>query len=163
MGTRNRKAGHDWERELVKMLRNTGVHPYVVTCRSTNRMRDGQGIDLCNAEESVQGRMLDDLQAKTTTKVPDFVKLLEGIKQHDTLDQRMPAVLWRRTGKSSSGKLFRTQGFYAMCYLEDYLKLLQAREALKALEPLLPALGDLLGHDDEFTTIKSRLKELQLI
>lgn len=162
MGTRNQTAGHDWERDVAKMLRNSGIHPYVVTCRSTNRTRDGQGIDFCNTEEAVHGRMLDDIQAKTTTKVPDFVELLAGIKQYDVMDERVPVVFWRKTGKSPSGR-FMVQGLYAMCYLEDYLKLMQAREALKALQPLLPALGDLLGHDDEYKSIRDRLKELQLI
>ncbi len=106
--------------------------------------------------------MLDDIQAKTTTKVPDFVELLAGIKQYDVMDERVPVVFWRKTGKSPSGR-FMVQGLYAMCYLEDYLKLMQAREALKALQPLLPALGDLLGHDDEYKSIRDRLKELQLI
>ena len=144
------------------MLRNSGIYPNVVTCRSTNRTRDGQGIDLCNAEEAVYGRMTDDIQAKTTTKAPDFVELLAGIKQHDVLDERMPVVFWRKTGKSPSGR-FMVQGQYAVAYLEDYLKLLQAREALRALQPLLAPLQQTLGNDKEFQPIMERLAELNLL
>lgn len=103
--------------------------------------------------------MKDDIQAKTALRLPDLTDLLLDIKSRDVLDERVPAVFWRKTRKTEGGR-FITQGLFAVAFLEDYLKLLQAREALEALKPLMPALLDLLKNDPEHQKLVARLQEL---
>jgi hypothetical protein len=134
MATRNQTEGHRWERIIAQVLRNCGVYPHVVTCRSTNLTRDGQGIDFCNKDEAIHGRMQDDIQAKTTVATPNIEELLQVIKSSDILDERTPVVFWRKTGKSSGGK-FMEKGKYAACYMEDYVKLMKMRQAAQLLLP----------------------------
>jgi hypothetical protein len=134
MPTRNKTEGNRWERLIAQVLRNCGIYPHVSTTRSCNRSRDDQGIDLCNRDESVHGRMQDDIQAKTTTTTPNIELLLQSMKSLDTMDERTPVVLWRKTGKSAGGK-FMEKGQYAACFMEDYIRLLKTREASKVLLP----------------------------
>lgn len=160
MATRNQSEGHRWERLVAQILRNSGVHPHTVTCRSTNRTRDNQGIDFCNKDEYLHGRMQDDIQAKTTTDTPNIEDLLRSMKEHDIMDERMPVIFWRKTGKSSNGK-FMEKGKFAMCYMEDYLQLLKYRELANLL---IPYAGQAVaGAGAEADHIRKRLAELGIL
>lgn len=134
MASRNRTEGHRWERLIAQILRNCGIYPHISTTRSCNLSRDGQGIDFCNKDESVHGRMRDDIQAKTTVATPNIEVLLAGMKDHDIMDERIPVVFWRKTGKSEGGK-FMVKGKFAACFMEDYINLLKSREAAEVLLP----------------------------
>lgn len=151
--SRNRSEGHRWERLIVQMLCNSGVYPHAVTCRSTNRARDAQGIDICNKDESIHGRMQDDIQVKTTVDTPAFAELLATIRESDPMGSRTPVVFWRKTGKSAQGK-FMVKGHFAITYIEDYLKLLKSRDQLQKVKQMLKTgtpVCDVLAALDEFT------------
>lgn len=153
--SRNRTEGHRWERLIVQMLCNSGVYPHAVTCRSTNRRRDAQGIDVCNKDEDVHGRMQDDIQAKTTVDTPAFAELLATMRETDPMGSRTPVVFWRKTGKSSQGK-FMVKGQFAITYIEDYIKLIKARDELAKAKQMLKtgkSVEEVLLFLDEFTTI----------
>jgi hypothetical protein len=165
MATRNQSEGHRWERLIAQVLRNCGVHPHVVTCRSTNRTRDGQGIDFCNKDEHLHGRMQDDIQAKTTVDTPNIEVLLQTMKGYDVLDERTPVVFWRKTGKNKGGK-FMERGRFAACFLEDYLKLMKYREVAELLLPykdliLTGAMSPVEA--GKAKKIRERLKELDFL
>lgn len=134
--SRNRTEGHRWERLIVQMLCNSGLYPHAVTCRSANRARDAQGIDICNKDEAIHGRMQDDIQAKTTVDTPSFAELLANIRENDPSGERTPVVFWRKTGKSAQGK-FMVKGNFAITYIEDYLKLMKARQDLSKAKSML--------------------------
>lgn len=163
MPTRNQTEGYRWERTVAQMLRNSGVHPAAVTTRSANRTRDGQGIDFCNEDESKHGRMMDDIQAKTTTAGLPIATLLPTMKEHDVLDQRMPVIFWRQTGKSEKGR-FMVKGHFAISILEDHVKLLQYRELAKVILPHLSKVLEVMAKDPETyeaaATISRRAEEL---
>jgi hypothetical protein len=164
MASRNRTEGHRWERIIAQMLRNIGVYPNAVTCRSTNRSRDGQGIDFCNEDEARQGRMQDDIQAKTTVDTPNVEMLLRTMKDHDPLDERSVVIFWRKTGKSSGGK-FMEKGRYAITYMDEYLNLLKKRELADLLQPFLNELLTTLesASPSEHAQLVKRLQELDII
>lgn len=167
MATRNQVAGSKWERLIAQLLRNTGLYPHASTTRSCNRARDGQGIDLCNRDEASHGRMKDDIQAKTTSATPNIESILLGIKEHDTMDERMPVIFWRKTGKESAGwnkGKFMEKGQFAACFLEDYINLLKCRAAAEILLPHKQELIDAVRKTNPGAAvdIETKLKILDL-
>ena len=49
MSNRNRTAGHDWEREVIKDLKDIG-YSEAVSSRQASRETDNAGIDICKTD-----------------------------------------------------------------------------------------------------------------
>jgi hypothetical protein len=109
--------------------------------------------------------MQDDIQAKTTVDTPNLAMLLHTMKEHDLLDERIPVVFWRKTGKSKEGR-FMEKGKFAVCFLEDYIKLLRFREAAELLLPYVNAIKTSPANPTEEARVKrvmERLRELDFL
>lgn len=102
---RNRRAGHDLERDVVNMLKERGWD--VATARYASRMLDDSGIDIA-------GDYPRKLQCKAMVSTPPMISLLETTAA-DT-------VIWRKMEKR--GKRFYPIGEYAFLPLEDLLTLI---------------------------------------
>jgi predicted SprT family Zn-dependent metalloprotease len=118
-------------------------------------------VDFCNKEEAVHGRMVDDIQAKTTVNSLSIHDLIENMKQHDVLDERRPVIFWRQTGKSAGGK-FMVKGHFAISVLEDHVKLLQHNELSRMILPHLSGFLEYLKDKDfeAAAAIAKRAEEL---
>lgn len=136
MSTRNREAGHKYERDIVKALVAIGF-PHVVTSRSESRSRDNVKIDLCNKDEYKNGRLRCNIQCKsltdhpTDTKKVEKVKYRELLKEIEVMEGIMNVVLHRHTVRR--GSRFVNAGEYAFMYQADFLSLLEESEKYRKL------------------------------
>lgn len=144
MASRNRTAGHNYERETIDNFKKVG-YPHTVSSRSENRTRDGEKVDLCNHNELKNGRLPFNVQCKTTCgklskkqvlgesnlayeKVLGEIELIEGITN---------VVLNKKTKKSEKGR-FIPKERYAFLYEIDFFKLIEERNKFqKAYEILV--------------------------
>jgi len=124
--SRNRTAGHKWERDVAKIFRDIGF-PHVVTSRSENRKRDADKIDLMNTDEFENGVFPYSIQCKTLTTTAPYPKLLKEMK--DLGKGVIKVVMHRQTTKS--GKKFIETGRYASLHLEDFINLITENRKLK--------------------------------
>lgn len=133
-GKRNKNAGKNWELEIIGILKNTQLYPHAVSTRSESRSLDGYGIDIMNRNEGLVGIMQDSIQAKTETRMVQYAKLLDRIRQ---AGRPNPVIFHRQTSRSKGGR-FMARDHFAICYLEEYVKLLRCRKALTDLVAVLP-------------------------
>lgn len=110
MSKRNRTAGHDWEREVVKALREMGYE--AVSSRYASRQTDDAGIDICNTGDLA-------IQCKNTSKSIDYHKIN---KEMNTDKNKI--IMHKRTEKS--GERFLCKGKYVICEYDFFMELLQS-------------------------------------
>lgn len=134
-GKRNRSAGHGYEREEV--FHHKKFFPYVGTTRQFNRARDGDGIDICNSDESVYGRLVLDLSCKTSISPIPYIKLFRTkMPQHPS---RIRVILHQHCEKSNGGK-FMVKSTYTILEREGYEKLLACAVALNHIRSQNPGI-----------------------
>lgn len=117
-GKRNRQAGHAYERQIVKELRQLGF-PEAVSARSESKNLDDQGVDICNTRGF-------HFQCKNSKTNPNYVELLESMPT--TLYGRedlphIPVILHKKTKKAKAN--FFPVGEYAILKKEDLYKLIK--------------------------------------
>lgn len=117
--SRNRHAGHKYERDIVKLLIEAGF-PHVVSSRSENRSRDNAKVDVCNKDEFRNGRLPYNLQCKTIAGPVPYTKLLDEIEKYPDY---INVILHRFTKKSAGGK-FMVKGEYAIMSQEDFMRVI---------------------------------------
>jgi len=129
MGIRNRTAGHSWERDTVKLLKE--VFPNIATSRACSRLRDKQKVDLMNADESIHGRLPYNFQCKCLAGNADLEKILKEIP---IIPQIANVVLHRRTRKTvnqSKKTVFKVTGEYAYMDFEAFVNILRTLKTLQ--------------------------------
>lgn len=122
-GKRNRQAGHDWERLVVKLLHERGLYDpeTVVSCRSNSKRLDDAGVDLMHLDELTHGMMRDSIQCKTAVKSLSYPALLARIRKAN----RPGAVIFHRqtSAGGETGKQMERDRF-AITYMDRYLELM---------------------------------------
>jgi hypothetical protein len=129
MARDNRKAGHGYEKKEARRLRESGLFPHVVTCRSESRSRDGQKVDLINKDEAVNSRMEYNIQCKHSKKLVKYHELLGQMPQ---LEGIISVIFHEYTEQSATGK-FMVKGCYAILRRDDFHILMQQRRAAEIL------------------------------
>jgi|SRR5690554_297076 len=129
--SRNRDAGHKWERDCAKMLREIGYED-VKTSRECNRLRDAQKVDLCNSDEDTNGRLPYNIQCKTLSSSAQYSKLLRELDENNKDKSIINVVFHKMTQKSTSGR-FLPVGEYALLNLKDFYKMMKLLLIHKAL------------------------------
>ena len=109
MANRNRTAGHDWEREVIKDFKEIG-YTEAVSSRYSSRETDAAGIDICNTDNLA-------IQCKNTFKSVDYHKIN---KEMNTDKHKI--IVHKRTEKK--GDRFIVQGKYAVLEYEFAMQLL---------------------------------------
>ncbi len=130
---RNTVVGHSYERELVTIFKEIGFVD-VATSRACNRTRDAQKIDLVNTDESVQGRLPYNVQAKCMVGAIPYQKILGEIPVTPGL---INVVLHKKTEKAKTGSKFLVKEKYAFMYQHDFFQMVKQLEDLKAENELL--------------------------
>ena len=120
--SRNRVAGHNWERACAIKLREIGYED-VKTSRECSRLRDSQKVDLCNADEDKSGRLPFNFQCKTLNSSAPYHRLLKELEEYNGRKQ-INAVIHKMTKKSPSGR-FDAIGEYAIMNLDDFYRILR--------------------------------------
>ena len=131
--SRNRAAGHSWERRCAIIFRELGYED-VKTSRECSRLRDSQKVDLCNADEDKSGRLPYNIQCKTLNSSAPYHRLLEELEEHN--GRRQVNVVVHKMTKKTTGGRFDGIGEYAIMNLDDFyriLKLLRVNDLDKLL------------------------------
>ena len=131
--SRNRAAGHSWERRCAIILRELGYED-VKTSRECSRLRDSQKVDLCNADEDKSGRLPYNIQCKTLNSSAPYHRLLKELEERN--GRRQVNVVVHKMTKKTTGGRFDGIGEYAIMNLDDFyniLKLLKVNDLDKLL------------------------------
>lgn len=118
MGTsRNRTAGHNFERKVVNDLKLRG-YDSAVSSRFESKKLDDSGVDICNTSPF-------DIQCKNMQGNIDYQKFLEEIDPPEGFNIRV--LLHKKTKKVKSR--FMPEGIFAIMYYEDFLRLAELQKA----------------------------------
>ena len=109
MANRNRTAGHDWEREVIKDFKEIG-YTEAVSSRYSSRETDDAGIDICNTDNLA-------IQCKNTSKSIDYHKINKAMNT-----DKHKIIVHKRTEKK--GDRFIVQGKYIVFEYEFAMQLL---------------------------------------
>jgi hypothetical protein len=120
MASRNRTAGHNFERKIAEQLRDLG-YPHVVTSRSESRSRDDQKIDLINKDEAINGRLPYNIQCKNSVRSLKYPKVLSEIPYVPGV---INLIIHRQTEKSENGR-FITRDDYAILKWGDFRNIIK--------------------------------------
>ena len=110
MANRNRSAGHNFELEVIKKLKNIGYID-AVSSRSESRNKDNAGIDVCFSEPWA-------IQCKSMSKIPNYHKLISEMGYDEG---EIPVVIHNYTKKAKVN--FVSQEEYITMRLSDWLDL----------------------------------------
>jgi len=118
-GSRNRTAGHNWERVCCKKL--IGIYPDVVTSRAESRTRDDQKVDLCKTG-------VLNVQCKTRSQKEDYVKVLGEMPDEEG---QINVIFDKQTRKK--GTRFLPAGEFVHMHLDDFIDLIRKANIYNAL------------------------------
>jgi len=118
-GSRNRTAGHNWERVCCKKL--IEIYPDVCTSRAESRTRDDLKVDLCKT-----GFL--NVQNKTRSQKEDYVKVLGEMPDEEG---QINVIFDKQTRKK--GNRFLSVGEFAHLNLDDFIELVRKAVLYDAL------------------------------
>lgn len=105
---RNRTAGHNFERQIIKELKSLGFE--AVSTRSESRSKDNQGIDIITNTPVIYQP-----QCKVKASQPNFHQLLT--------ETEADVVFWKKVEKANVK--FLTKGEYVVMSKENFYKLIK--------------------------------------
>lgn len=126
-GSRNRVAGHNWERECAVRMREELGFTDCVTSRSCSRNRDNAKVDLTNAHEGIDWNLEDskdtprlpyNIQCKIVKGRVDYPKLISELEEHNGKN-RTNVIFHKSVEKDSNGN-FQPVGEYAILTLAHF-------------------------------------------
>lgn len=129
-GRRNKSAGHDWEQEIARILREKKLYPHVITSRQGNRSVDAMGIDFVNREEHINGVMEDTISAKSYARSLNYSELLDRLRD---CGRPHPVIFHKQTRRSLKGNRFHERGMYAITDMDTYLHLMACKRVVQGL------------------------------
>lgn len=148
-GKRNRSAGHGWETEVVRILRDRKIYPKAITTRNGSRVLDALGIDAMNEGEEIHGIMDDTVQCKNTIGGVNYHELISGMKK---AGRPHPVVFHKRTSRRDTNVVLK--GHYCTTTMATYLELMACKQAIQRIRSR--------GSDISEVTISQILTELGL-
>ena len=119
-GSRNRTAGHNFERKAVLAFKTIGFE-HISSSRLESRSRDNAGIDLCNKDEDKNGRFPYNVQCKSVANKVDYHRLLSELARTQKDGKEINVVFHQLTKKAKTK--FMTQGEYAILSMNDFLEM----------------------------------------
>jgi Holliday junction resolvase len=134
MPSKNATKGHNYERDVIRILQNIGF-PHAVSTRSESRSLDAQKVDITNKNAHKNGRLPFNFQCKSLTDVEiesgkaERVKYRELLHEIELTEGIFNVVLHRHTVKK--GTKFMVQGEYAFMHQLDFFKLVEEKEKYK--------------------------------
>ena len=117
MASRNRTAGHGWELNCIKQIKD--IYPDAVSSRSESRRRDDQKVDLCYTGDF-------NIQCKNVATRCNYVEILESMPKEEG---RINVIFEKKTRKSANGR-FMEEGRYVHLNMNDFIKLIRRYEGI---------------------------------
>lgn len=164
MPSKNATKGHNYERDVIKILQNIGF-PHAVSTRSESRSLDAQKVDITNKNAHKNGRLPFNFQCKSLTDVEIESGRLEKVKYRELLHEIeisegiYNVVLHRHTVKKETN--FMVQGEYAFMHQKDFFALVAEKEKFQKAYLEVMEYFDSIG-DEEKPILNERLKALGL-
>jgi hypothetical protein len=155
-GKRNKQAGHGWELEIIKRLKEAGFTG-VGTTRNNSRARDAQKVDVMNIDEKKDGFLDFNIQAKNESRPTKYQKHLAEMPK----DGATNVVIFKQTAKSLNGR-FVKQGEYAIMYFEDWLEYIRKEKELKELKVWIKSLTKLPSDKELADEVSKFVKKMKL-
>lgn len=115
---RNRTAGHNYERIIIKDLKILG-YTSVVTSRAESRNMDNAGVDIFDTKNG-EKELPFHVQCKNTTQKVDYPKLLNS----ELLPKDKPTFIFHKKTKKVNTR-FMPEGEYVIMKKEDFYKLIK--------------------------------------
>ena len=116
--SRNRTAGHNYERQIVKELKERGYS--AVTSRAESRNMDNRGVDIFTDLNNLEGKELPvHIQCKNKTNQFNVGDILGS----DALPTNKPTVIFHKKTKKATSK-FVTEGEFVYMTKEAFYELL---------------------------------------
>ncbi len=109
---RNRTAGHNYERDVIKKLKEIGYSD-AVSSRYASRITDDAGIDIMGTDDIA-------IQCKNTARGIDYCTILEGMNT-----DKHKVILHKRTEKK--GSRFCKRREVAILDIDLFYELLESR------------------------------------
>lgn len=114
IGQQNKRKGNDFERKVVRDLKELGYN--VVTARSESKRTDDNKIDIIDLDN----KLSINLQTKYTATTPNFFKISE-----ECTDKSKPfGILWKKSGTKGAN----SPGAVAIIPLDYFYKLIKLKE-----------------------------------
>lgn len=123
-GKRSRVAGHSYERQIVKELKELGFKN-AVSSRSESKNLDDKGVDVANTPGY-------SVQCKNSKTNPNYVELLNDLNTIVSLRGTVKVILHKKTKKAKAN--FIPVGEYALLTKQDFYNLLKLAEQGKFME-----------------------------
>lgn len=153
---RNQLAGPAHENSIVKKINAIGIFPKVGRSAILDPDLDKRKLDIIPIDPSLFDKFVYRIQAKTTTQVVPYGKLLSELKQH----KGVPVVLHKKTKRVDNDR-FLTEGSYAILEEDDFLKIIGDLEKYKRGYSELNEYFDSIS-DEEKPKLHKRLLKLGL-
>lgn len=118
MANRNRTAGLNYERKIIKDLKELKLFPAAVSSRAESKNMDDKGVDICNTPGFY-------IQCKNSKTNPRYDVLLEEMPQEPGI---INAVIHQKTKKANTK--FIAQGEYVVVKKADFYRLLCTLKSL---------------------------------
>lgn len=133
---RNVQAGHQWERDMVNILKEVGFE-HVCTTRIESKARDAAKIDIMNKNEYKNGRLPYNVQCKNlaTTGVHGGLAYNDVLNSMPQDDSEINVIFHNMTQKR--GAKFKSVGQFAHLKLYDFIMLMKKVKDLEAEVALL--------------------------
>ena len=144
-GSRNRLAGKAYELEIVKELNQLSLFPELGRTEDLNKKLDKKKLDIIPVDPSLFDEFKYRIQAKSTTKVVPYNRLLQELKENF---KGMPVVLHKKTERVSDTR-FLTEGKYAIMYEEDFIRVVADLQKYKKGYELLSQYWDSISDDEK--------------
>jgi hypothetical protein len=112
MSSRNRTAGHNYERAIAECFQSL-YEKEVLTSRNESRTKDANKIDLCNTDPLL-------IQCKLTKNLPPLEDL-KTMKEYD--EDGIPLIVWGRTKRAAKNMV--KNGDYVIINIHDFLDLIE--------------------------------------
>lgn len=163
-GTRNKNAGHEFERTIVKAMNAIGF-THADTSREQSRARDNEGVDIMNKKEYITGRLPYNLQCKNlASNTPDgkfpYAQILAKMPEGEEINVICHNQTVKRTSASGDVR-FMTMGQYAHLGLRDFFTILHRLESYKKGFKILNDYFDSIPEEDKLK-VQTELEALGL-
>jgi hypothetical protein len=164
-GPRNKNAGHEFERTIVKAMNAIGF-TYASTSREQSRARDNEGVDIMNSKEYINGRLPYNLQCKNlASNTPDgkfpYAQILANMPEGEEINVICHNQTVKRISKDGKTSRFITMGQYAHLGLRDFFTILHRLEMYRKAFKILNDYFDSIPEEDKLK-VQTELEALGL-
>ena len=149
-------AGPAYEREIINKINAIGIFPTVDRTAKIQPELDAKKLDIIPIDPELFEKFVYKIQAKSSTRVVPYAKLLDELKQHGGI----PVIFHKKTNRVENDR-FLTEGTYSILNETDFLSIITDLAKYKEGFYELHAYFDSIS-DEEQPELHKRLMKLGL-